>query len=103
MLAVDQRAELADGAQLPESALVLGTAGREVPQGATRVTDHGQTGRLELLQESLQTAVLPENPPDGNRQTDGRTEAREASTVSGWYYRNDCLIFFYLRGIYLPL
>lgn len=56
---MDEVAQHAHGAQLPEGLLVFGVAGREVPERATGVGHNGQAVRLQVLQQRWQAAMFP--------------------------------------------
>ena len=53
--------------QVPEGQLVLGVAGRQVPEGTTRVGDDGEAGGLELDEQGLKAIVLSKNSPRNSK------------------------------------
>lgn len=63
MLGVDKIAEHANCPEVPQQLLVFWASGRKVPKSPAGVAYYGQAVGAQVLQQSLEAVVVPEDLP----------------------------------------
>lgn len=61
MLGVDKIAQHANCPEVPKQLLVFWTSGRKVPESPAGVAHYGQAVGAQVLQQSVETVVVPED------------------------------------------
>lgn len=64
MLGVDKVAQHANCTEVPQQLLVFWTSGRKVPQSPTGVANYGQAVGAQMLKQSVEAVVVPEDLPE---------------------------------------